>query len=221
MKTLCFLFTQNVFIGGTDTVAATLEWAMTTLRNNPRVMTKLQEETRTLFGHKNFISEDDLLSLPYLKAVVKETLRLYPPLPLLLPRQTTGCCTIAGHYNIKHETRVFFNVFAIGRDPQYWGSDPEVFSPERFLESSVDFKGQDFGLIPFGSGRRGCPGMYLASRVVELALANLVHSFNWELPYEVQGESVGTEAAPGTASHRNTDLLLLPKMLANHLIEHQ
>ncbi|PKI45689.1 hypothetical protein CRG98_034005 [Punica granatum] len=211
---------MNIFIGGTDTNAATLEWAMTALRNHPRVMTRLQEETRALFGHKDFISEDDLPSLPYLTAVVKETLRLYPPVPLLLPRQTASHCTI-DCYNIKPKSRVLFNAFAIGMDPEYWGSDPEAFFPERFMDSSVDFKGQDFGLIPFGSGRRGCPGVLLASHVVELALANLANSFDWELPQGMEGEAVDTEAAPGTTTHRKTDLCLLPKMKAHYSIEQE
>ncbi|XP_031377040.1 cytochrome P450 71A9-like isoform X2 [Punica granatum] len=211
---------MNIFIGGTDTNAATLEWAMTALRNHPGVMTRLQEETRALFGHKDFISEDDLPSLPYLTAVVKETLRLYPPVPLLLPRQTASHCTI-DCYNIKPKSRVLFNAFAIGMDPEYWGSDPEAFFPERFMDSSVDFKGQDFGLIPFGSGRRGCPGVLLASHVVELALANLANSFDWELPQGMEGEAVDTEAAPGTTTHRKTDLCLLPKMKAHYSIEQE
>ncbi|OWM80903.1 hypothetical protein CDL15_Pgr006934 [Punica granatum] len=214
------LHEANIFIGGTDTNAATLEWAMTALRNHPRVMTRLQEETRALFGHKDFISEDDLPSLPYLTAVVKETLRLYPPVPLLLPRQTASHCTI-DCYNIKPKSRVLFNAFAIGMDPEYWGSDPEAFFPERFMDSSVDFKGQDFGLIPFGSGRRGCPGVLLASHVVELALANLANSFDWELPQGMEGEAVDTEAAPGTTTHRKTDLCLLPKMKAHYSIEQE
>ncbi|RVX15072.1 Cytochrome P450 71B20 [Vitis vinifera] len=158
--------------GGTDTGAATVIWAMTALMKNPRVMKKAQEEVRNTFGKKGFIGEDDVEKLPYLKAVVKETMRLLPAVPLLIPRETLQKCSIDG-YEIPPKTLVFVNAWAIGRDPEAW-ENPEEFIPERFLGSSVDFRGQNYKLIPFGAGRRVCPGIHIGAVTVELTLANLL-----------------------------------------------
>lgn len=118
--------------------------------------------------------------MKYLKAVIKETLRLHPPIPLLVPRESTKDVKING-YDIAAGTRVITNAWAIHRDPTTW-EEPEEFHPERFLNSTIDFKGQDFKLIPFGSGRRGCPGISFAIANNELVLANLLSKFNWALP---------------------------------------
>lgn len=118
--------------------------------------------------------------MKYLKAVIKETLRLHPPIPLLVPRESTKDVKING-YDIAAGTRVITNAWAIHRDPATW-EEPEEFHPERFLNSTIDFKGQDFKLIPFGSGRRGCPGISFAIANNELVLANLLSKFNWALP---------------------------------------
>ncbi|KAL3734647.1 hypothetical protein ACJRO7_023919 [Eucalyptus globulus] len=200
----------DIFIGATDTNAATLAWAMTSLKKNPRVMDKAQREIRSLVGSKGFVDEDDLLSLPYLKAVVKETLRLYPPAPLLLPRETTGRCILSG-YEIRPKTLVYINAWAIGRDSEYWES-AEEFRPERFLDSDVDFRGQSFELVPFGCGRRVCPGASLGVVTLELALANLLYSFDWELPEGMKEEDVDTEATPGNTIHKKIPLCLRAKV---------
>ncbi|KAM7519645.1 hypothetical protein LguiB_018607 [Lonicera macranthoides] len=146
---------MNIFLGGTDTSSATVIWAMTELMKNPSLMKKAQEEVRKLVGEKGRVDEDDLQKLPYLEAVVKETLRLHPALPLLIPRETVKSCVIDG-YEIRPKTLVYVNAYAIGRDPECW-KDPEMFFPERFLNSTIDYKGLDFELIPFGAGRRKCP----------------------------------------------------------------
>ncbi|RVX15119.1 Cytochrome P450 83B1 [Vitis vinifera] len=166
----------DVFVAGTDPGAATLVWAMAEVTKNPGGKKKAQEELRTVFGRKGFVDEDDLHKLPYLKALVKETLRVHPPAPLLLPKETLENCTIDG-YDIPPKTLVFVNAWAIGRDPEAW-ENPEEILPERFLSSSVDFKGQDYELISFSVGRRGCPGIHLGVVTVELALANLLYSFD-------------------------------------------
>ncbi|KAL7105719.1 hypothetical protein ACP275_07G061900 [Erythranthe tilingii] len=169
---------MNIFVGGTDTSASTIVWALTTLMKNPTAMKKAQQEIKTLISNKkSSINEDDIGKLPYLKAVIKETMRLYPPLPLLIPKETMEKCTING-YEIEPKTITFVNVWAIGRDPEYW-ENPNEFLPERFLnnnndEKIIDFKGRDFGYIPFGSGRRSCPGLSLGVAAVEMALANLL-----------------------------------------------
>ncbi|GAU26890.1 hypothetical protein TSUD_02930 [Trifolium subterraneum] len=201
---------MNIFIAGTDTSAATVVWAMTALMNNPRVMNKVQMEIRNLNENKDFINEDDIEKLPYLKSVVKETLRLFPPTPLLLPREAIENCNIDG-YEIKPKTLVYVNAWAIGRDPENW-EDPKEFYPERFFTSSVDVKGNNFELIPFGSGRRMCPAMNMGMLTVELSLANLIHSFDWKLPNDFDKEQVlDTQVKPGITMHKKIDLYLVPK----------
>ncbi|AES59644.1 cytochrome P450 71B37 [Medicago truncatula] len=201
---------MNIFIAGTDTSSAAVVWAMTALMNNPRVMNKVQMEIRNLYEDKDFINEDDIEKLPYLKSVVKETLRLFPPSPLLLPRETIESCNIDG-YEIKPKTLVYVNAWAIARDPENW-NDPEEFYPERFIISSVDFKGKNFELIPFGSGRRMCPAMNMGVVTVELTLANLLHSFDWKLPHGFDKEQVlDTQVKPGITMHKKIDLYLVPK----------
>ncbi|XP_054819411.1 cytochrome P450 71A1-like isoform X1 [Prosopis cineraria] len=201
---------MNIFVAGTDTSAATVVWAMTALMKNPRVMKKVQDEIRMLCGEKDFTSEDDIERLPYFKAVVKETLRLFSPVPLLVPRESMGRCNIEG-YKIEPRTLVLVNAWAIARDPETW-EEPERFYPERFFNCSVDYKGHDFELIPFGAGRRICPGMQMGVTNVELALANLVRSFDWELPAGMVEQDIDTECIPGITVHKKNDLCLVAKI---------
>ncbi|KAJ7966840.1 Cytochrome P450 [Quillaja saponaria] len=200
---------MNIFIAGTDTSAATLVWAMTELSKNPRVMNKVQEEIRNIHGEKSFINEDDTQELPYLKAVIKETFRLYMPAPLLVPRETTQSCNIEG-YVIQPKTLVYINAWAIGRDPEVW-ENPEEFYPERFLGSSIDFRGKDFELIPFGAGRRICPGIEMGAVTVDLALANLLHVFDWELSPGTEKEDIDNDVIPGITMHKKNALCLVAK----------
>ncbi|XP_054819379.1 cytochrome P450 83B1-like [Prosopis cineraria] len=200
---------MNIFIAGTDTSAATIVWAMTLLMKNPRVMRKAQDEIRKLHVEKDFINEEDVERLPYLKAVVKETLRLFPPAPLLVPRESVEKCNMEG-YEIQPKTLVLVNAWAIGRDPEAW-EDAEQFYPERFFNCSIDFKGQDFELIPFGAGRRICPGIHMGVATVELALANLLHSFDWALPRGIEKQDIDTEVMPGITMHKKNDLCLVAK----------
>ncbi|KAJ9677923.1 hypothetical protein PVL29_022729 [Vitis rotundifolia] len=171
--------TLDMFAAGSDTTYTVLEWSMTELLRHPQVMRQLQNEVRGIAQGKLLITEDDLDKMQYLKAVIKETLRLHPPIPLLVPRESTRDAKIMG-YDIAAGTRVITNVWAIGRDPLLW-DEAEEFRPERFLNSSIDFRGQDFELIPFGAGRRGCPGTLFAAMAIEVVLANLVHRFDWEV----------------------------------------
>ncbi|XP_073034262.1 6,7,8-trihydroxycoumarin synthase-like [Primulina eburnea] len=199
----------DIFVAGTDTSAMLIIWAMTALMQTPHTMKKLQAEIRETIGKKGFVNEDDVPRLPYLKAVVKETLRLYPPAPLLVPRE---CMEerIVGGYTIPPKTLVHINSWAIARDPEYW-ENPDEFSPERFLNSSVDVIGQDFELLPFGSGRRGCPGISMGLANTELALSNLVYSFDWELPHGLKKDGIDTEVLPGITMHKKTPLCLVPR----------
>ena len=127
---------QDMFSGGTETTAATMEWAMAELIRNPRVMKKAQAEIRQLLKGKKTFREADIQELSYLKLVIKESLRLHPPVPLLVPRECREQCVIDG-YEIPLKTRVIINAWAIGRDPNYW-EDAESFVPERFVDNPVD-----------------------------------------------------------------------------------
>lgn len=199
-------FFQDMFGAGTDTTSSVLEWAMTELLRHPIVMQKLQSEVRKIVvGDRTQITEQDLSGMQYLKAVVKETLRLHPPLPLLLPRECMQDTSVMG-YDIVAGTQVIINAWAIARDPSYW-DQPREFQPERFMNSSIDIKGHDFQLIPFGAGRRSCPGMTFSMPIIELVLANIVHQFDWELPGGVTRESLDMTETTGLTSHRKVPLV--------------
>lgn len=182
---------------------------MTALIKNPSEMKKLQAEIREIVGKKGKVEEKELHNLPYLKAVVKETLRLYPPAPIPAPRETTDSCIIEG-YKIDPKTTVYFNVWAIARDPEYW-ENPNEFLPERFMCSNVDVLGHNFEVLPFGAGRRGCPGISFGLVAVQLAVANLCYSFDWEFPFGTKEKEVDTEVIPGLTMHKKNPLYLLPK----------
>ncbi|GJV47979.1 cytochrome P450 71A1-like protein [Tanacetum coccineum] len=168
------------------------------------VLMKLQQEVRNVIGNKGKVNEDDLDKLKYLKAVIKETLRLYPVTPLLVQREAIDRCVING-YEIPKKTLVYVNVWAVGRDPNCW-ERPEEFEPERFMGSgsSIDYKGTDFELIPFGSGRRICPGISMAAVTMEMTLSNLIYSFDWESP--VKAQEIDTLKSPGTVTHKKNAL---------------
>ncbi|KVH87494.1 cytochrome P450 [Cynara cardunculus var. scolymus] len=192
----------------TETSASAVVWAMTFLIKNPKALKRVQQEVRNAVGNKGKIDEEDLQNFVYLKAVIKESLRLCPVAPLLVPRETIDACILSG-YKIPSKTLVYVNVWAIGRDPEYW-DNPEEFHPERFIGSNIDYKGTDFELIPFGSGRRGCPGMSLGSITMELALSNLLYAFDWKLPHGMKSEDVDTITTPGIVLHKKNMLNLVP-----------
>ncbi|XP_073145718.1 cytochrome P450 71A8-like [Henckelia pumila] len=196
----------DILVGGTDTTSTTLEWAMTELLRHPTVLKKLQTEVREILKGKQGITDDDLEKMHYLKAVIKETLRYHTPIPFIA-RKARDNLKIMG-YDIALGTMVIANAWAIGRDPASW-SEPESFMPERFLDYSVDFKGQDFGFLPFGAGRRGCPGITFATASVELVLANLMQKFEWELPDGKKGEELDATEYPGVTIHRKNPLFVV------------
>ncbi|XAR50253.1 hypothetical protein NMG60_11004528 [Bertholletia excelsa] len=202
---LCFL--QDMLSGGIETTSTTLEWTISELLRHTHILEKLQNEVRQIAGGKLYPTEDDLVKMNYLKAVIKETLRLHPPLPLLIAHESTEDANVMG-YDIRAGTQVIINAWAIARDPLTW-EYPEEFRPERFLNSSKDFKGKDFEFIPFGAGRRICPGMLLAMIISELALANLVNNFDISLPSGACGEELDMSEATGLAVHRRNPLLVV------------
>ncbi|RRT31545.1 hypothetical protein B296_00052724 [Ensete ventricosum] len=196
--------------GGTDTSYITLEWAMVELIRSPRAMRKLQDEVRRgRGGGEGLVREEEVSQMAYLKAVLKEVLRLHPPAPLLLPHELLEDCSIQG-YSIPKKARVFVNAWAMGRDPRSWES-PEEFRPERFADGSLDFTGNDARYVPFGAGRRICPGQNFAVAALELALANLVSRFDWELPGGLTREELHMNEAPGITTRRQGRLHLVAK----------
>ena len=199
---------MNVFVAGTDTSAASAVWAMTYLMKNQSAMKKVQDEIRNTVGKKVYVDEDDIQKLKYLKAVVKETMRLQPTVPFLVPRETTQRCNIDG-YDIEAKTLVQVNTYAIGRDPEVWDKADE-FRPERFNGSSIDLKGNDFELTPFGAGRRICPGMLMGLTNLELALANLLYKFDWKMPDGMKPNDLDMELLPGITMHKKVPLCLVP-----------
>lgn len=156
-------------------------WDLSELVRHPATMKKASDVVRKVVGHKSKVEENDINQMHYLKCVVKETLSLHPPCPLIPPRETISSVKLKGYNNIPAKTMVYINAWAMQRDPKIW-DNPEEFQPERFEHSEVDFIGQDFEFIPFGIGRRGCPGMNFGIATVEYVLANLLYWFNWKLP---------------------------------------
>ncbi|KAL5073265.1 hypothetical protein RYX36_012249 [Vicia faba] len=201
---------MDMLVAATDTTSATSVWALAALVKNPRVMKKVQEEIRNVGDKKDFLDEVDIQNFTYLKAVIKETLRLYLPAPLLVQREAREKCTVSG-YDIPAKTILYVNAWAIQRDPNVW-ENPQEFYPERFLNSSINFIGQDFELIPFGAGRRICPGLSMAVASLELFLANLLYSFDWELPHGLKKEDIDTEMLPGITQHKKNPLCLVAKI---------
>lgn len=167
---------QIMLIAGAETSAVTLEWAMSLLLNNPEALQKLKAEIDHHVGHGNLLNDLDLVKLPYLRCVINETLRLYPVAPLVLPHLSSENCTVGG-FEIPKDTMLLVNVLAMHRDPKNW-EDPNEFKPERFEGDLGEQHGYKF--IPFGVGRRACPGAAMGIRMVSLALGLLIQCFEWE-----------------------------------------
>ncbi|RCV39589.1 hypothetical protein SETIT_8G236100v2 [Setaria italica] len=208
---------MDMFEAGTDTTYIALDYAMAELMRNPKAMTKLQAEVRGCAASKGkkkeLVTEHDLSSgMSYLKAVMRESMRLHVPGALLIPHLAMAECDVEG-YTIPSGTRVIVNAWALGRDATTWES-AEEFMPERFMEEAVDaasdFLGNDFRFLPFGSGRRMCPGVNFTTASFEIILANLIYHFNWELPPGSAG--IDMAESYGLDVHRKEKLLLIPRM---------
>ncbi|KAJ1289839.1 hypothetical protein BS78_02G195700 [Paspalum vaginatum] len=208
-------FTQDLIAGGTESSAVTVEWAISELLKKPEVIAKATEELDRVIGRGRWVTEKDIPSLPYVDAIVKETMRLHPVAPMLVPRLSREDTTVAG-YDIPAGTRVLVSVWSIGRDPELWEA-PEEFMPERFLGSKLDVKGQDYELLPFGSGRRMCPGYSLGLKVIQVSLANLLHGFEWSLPDGLTKEELNMEEIFGLSTPRKFPLeaVVEPKLPAH------
>ncbi|KAE9459572.1 hypothetical protein C3L33_08582, partial [Rhododendron williamsianum] len=200
---------HELFTAGTDTSTTIVEWAMAELVKNPESMGKVRQELATEVD-QSFPKESHLPQLPYLQACVREALRLHPPAPFLLPHRALASCEVM-NYTIPVDAQVLVNVWALGRDPTFW-EDPLQFKPERFLDSTLDYKGNDYGFLPFGAGRRICPGIPMAAKVVPLVLASLVHFFDWSLPGEIDPNGLDMSEKFAVTLQKEQPLLLIPKV---------
>ena len=204
-----------MFAAGSETATTALQWVTAELMRNPRVRHKAQEEVRrALAGHLK-VTEDVLGNLYYLHMVVKESLRLHVPGPLLTLRQCRSPCQVLG-YDVPAGATVLVNSWAIARDPAHWDA-PEEFLPERFDQeqggAGRDFKGTDFEFIPFGAGRRMCPGMTFGLAHIELALAALLFHFDLELPAGVDAAGLDMTEEAGITTRRRSELLVVATTL--------
>ncbi|XP_050370342.1 cytochrome P450 71D11-like [Argentina anserina] len=200
----------DIFGAGSETSATTVDWAMSEMVKNPQIMKRAQDEVREVFNRLGQVSETGIKEMKYLNSIIKETLRLHPPAPLLIPKECRETCVVGG-YEIPVKTKVVVNGWAIGRDPKYW-TEPESFYPERFLDSTIDFRGTNFEFIPFGAGRRMCPGITYGMANVELPLAMLLYHFDWELPNGMKHEDLDMTEAFGITVRRKEDLCLIPTL---------
>ncbi|KAI7727055.1 hypothetical protein M8C21_007887, partial [Ambrosia artemisiifolia] len=205
MSNTC-LSRNELFLAGTETSSNTTEWTMTELLLNPDMFSRVRKEVSTTVAEDGKIQEAKLLDLPYLQAVIKETMRLHLAVPLLVPHKSETEVKL-GEYIVPKNTQIMVNAWAMARDPRYW-ENPMKFKPERFLENELEFKGQHFEFIPFGSGRRMCPGIPVAQRVVSLMVASFVYHCDWILPHA--REEMDMEDIFGLTLFRATPLLASP-----------
>ena len=199
----------DALAGGTNTSITSIEWILSELLRHPRVMRQLQEELKNVVGMRRMVEESDLENLDYLNMVVKETLRLHPTTPLLIPHESMEDIVINGYY-IPKKLRILINAWTIGRDPNVWSNNVEEFFRERFAENNIDLQGHDFELTPFGSGRRMCPGIQLGLINVRLVVSQLVHCFNWKLPNDTPPNELNMKEKFGLTMPRADHLLAIP-----------
>ncbi|EEC72194.1 hypothetical protein OsI_05272 [Oryza sativa Indica Group] len=198
----------DLFAGGSETTSTTILWAMSELMRSPHVMEQAKYEIRQVLQGKAMVSEADIEGrLHYLQLVIKETLRLHPPVPIVIPRLCSKPNSKIMGYDIPQGTSVLVNVSAIGRDEKIWKNVNE-FRPERFKDDIVDFSGTDFRFIPGGSGRRMCPGLTFGVSNIEIALVTLLYHFDWKLPSETDTHELDMRETYGLTTRRRSELLL-------------
>uniref|UniRef100_A0AAT9UTC3 Cytochrome P450 CYP736A360-like protein n=1 Tax=Cnidium monnieri TaxID=94007 RepID=A0AAT9UTC3_CNIMO len=201
----------DIIFGSVETSITAIEWTMAELIRHKRVMKLVQEEIRNVVGDCKFVEESHLSKLDYLHMVVKESMRLHPIIPLLIPHESMEDIVVDGYY-IQKKSRIIINSWGLGHDPKIWSENVEEFSPERFIDKDIDLRGKNFQLIPFGSGRRSCPGMHLGLTNVKLVIANLVHSFDWELPFGMSLDALNMDETFGLSLPRAKNLEAIPKI---------
>ncbi|GJN20685.1 hypothetical protein PR202_gb08088 [Eleusine coracana subsp. coracana] len=207
----------DIFGGSSETTATTILWIMAELMRNPRVMRKAQDEVRRVLDGQKTITEENLGDLHYLGLIIKEALRLHTPVPMLMPRECGNPCQVLG-FDVPVGAMVLVNAWAIGRDPAYWDASEE-FMPERFEACNVDFKGADFQFVPFGAGRRMCPGIGFGLANMVLPLASLLYYFDWALPDGMEPGELDMTEALGVTTRRRSDLLLVPTVRMPFTVE--
>ncbi|KAJ4730829.1 Cytochrome P450, partial [Rhynchospora pubera] len=198
----------DLFTGGTDTASTTIEWAMSELIKNPNILAKAQAELREVATENTNLDKNGPKGHHYLKLIIKETLRLHTPAPILLPRLCQETCQLLG-YTIPSGTIIIVNAWALGRAGEYW-NNAEKFIPERFENSSIDFKSNNFEFMPFGAGRRICPGVDFGMAIVEAALAKLLLHFDWKVPGGMRPEDLDMTETLGAVTTRKKPLSLIP-----------
>ncbi|XP_059624711.1 geraniol 8-hydroxylase-like [Cornus florida] len=201
----------DLFVAGTDTTSSTLEWAMAEVLHNPETLVKAKAELEETIGKGKAVEESDIARLPYLGSIIKETLRLHPPVPFLIPRRVEEDCEVSG-FTVPKGSQVLVNAWAIGRDPTIWDSATS-FIPERFLNSEIDVRGRDFEVIPFGAGRRICPGLPLAIRMVPVMLGSLLNSFDWKLEGGIAPKDLDMEEKFGITLQKAQPLRAVPVLI--------
>jgi len=202
-----------MLIASMDTSSTAIDWIFTELLRHPKVIKKLQKELEQIVGMNRMVEESDLEKLEYLDMVIKEGFRLHPVAPLLIPHESIEDCTIDG-FDIPKGSRLLVNTWAIGRDREIW-SEPEKFMPERFVGSNIDLRGHNFQLLPFGSGRRSCPGLQLGLTTVRLVLAQMVHCFDWKLPNGMMPNDLDMTEKFGLVMTRAQHLMVIPTYRLN------
>ncbi|CAN0910636.1 Geraniol 8-hydroxylase [Linum grandiflorum] len=199
---------QDLFAGGIDTMTSTVEWAMAEMLRNPLIFAKARDEIDQTIGKGNCLLESDVLRLLYLQAIIKETFRLHPASPLLIPRNASADVEICG-FTVPKGAQILVNLWAMGRDPDIW-NNPTSFMPERFMGSEIDFRGSSFELIPFGGGRRICPGLPWVMRMLPLILGSLVHEFDWTSKDGVELGSLDMKEKFGITLQKAKPLFVVP-----------
>ncbi|GKD06830.1 probable (S)-N-methylcoclaurine 3'-hydroxylase isozyme 2 [Tanacetum coccineum] len=200
---------QEIFAAGTETTTLTIEWLVAELLINQNAMQKAKDEI-TQHIHGKVVKDSDLACLSYLEACYKETLRLHPPGPFLVPRKAMQTCEVMG-YTIPKDSQIMVNVWAISHDPSIW-DDPCSFKPERFMGSNMSYKGKDFEFLPFGSGRRMCPGESMASKKILLIVASLVRNFDWFLPDNMNLKEINMDEELDIVLHKKESLHVMFKL---------
>lgn len=198
------VFGQDMIVAGSDTTSVSADWTVAELLRQPELVRKLQTELNDVVGKDRFVTEADIPKLPYLQAVVKESLRLHPPAPLGVPHCSIEDTKLEG-FDIPKGTTALVNLWAINRDEKYW-PEPLKFNPDRFVNSDISVFGSAFHLLPFSSGRRGCPGMLLGLTMVQLTVANVMHSFDLKAVGIKHEEIDVDKETPGLVSTRFYDL---------------
>nr|WET52763.1 cytochrome P450 92B63 [Callicarpa americana] len=198
---------DNLLVGGIDTSATTVEWAVHEILKQPHIIIKAKEELDRVIGRNRWVEENDFSQLPYIDAIIMESFRLHPLTTLLAPHYATEDCKVAG-YDISKGTTVLINTWSIGRDPNSWDA-PEEFLPQRFMGKEIDMLGNNFALLPFGSGRRRCPGYSLGLKIVRTTLTNLIHGFDLKLVQGMRPEDICMEELYGLTTHPKQPLSII------------